>query len=301
MRIGWCSSGGCESLGPELAGRGRRGFGSRWARGALLAGLLVSGSFEAVAGTRLVMETSRLSDGKVLDRTVLRADGDRLRIDADEGRTSIVYLADRALIWMLDHEERSYVEVDPQTTTKVTRQLSRIEREMRARLATLPAKQRAAAERLLDRTLGPEQATERPEVVLVPTGGRERIDDFPCREFDLLRGGTKVADLCKAEFSEAGVDPASLASVQRLAAFLGEAVRSIAPSGMQGRGLDALDSFTRLDGIPMRVRAYEKGVPVRQSIVTELATPNFADADFALPEGYARKLGIKVREGLGAP
>jgi len=285
MPIGRSRSGGGEPVGPKLVRRSRRGFGSRWTRGALLLGLFVSWPLLALAGTR----------------TVLRADGDRLRIDADGGRTSIVYLADRALIWMLDHEERSYVELDPQTTTKVTRQLGRIERELRARLASLPAKQRAAAERLLDRALGPEQPTRAPEVVLVPTGKSERIDDLPCREFDLLRGGEKVADLCKAEFSEAGVDPASLASVRRLAAFLAEAVQSIAPAGMQGRGLDALDSFTRLDGLPMRVRAYEKGVPVRQSLVTELATPSFAAAEFALPQGYARKLGIKVREGVGGP
>lgn len=252
-------------------------------------------------GTFLVFETTRLTDGKILERTKLRAEGSRLRLDTDGGRSSVIYLADQQTVRMLNHEERSYLEVDQQTTQSLARGLKRANQELRDRLQALPASQRAAAERLLDSTLGPGETKASPEVVIVPTGGTDEIQGRACREFEVLREGLRIADVCKADFSAVGVVPETLDGLRQLAGFLRESLSSLAPEGLRGRSLDALDSFDQLDGVPLRVRAYEGGQAVRQSRITEIETRELAGDAFAVPQGYEKTVGLNVREHIGGP
>ncbi|MCP3983698.1 MAG: hypothetical protein GY723_04880 [bacterium] len=262
-------------------------------------GLLIAGP--ADAGTFFVLETTRMADGKILERTELRAEGSRLRLDTDGGRSSVIYLADEQTVRVLDHEERSYLEVDQQTTESISRGLKRANREIRGRLDALPANQRAAAERLLNSTLGPDAAEARPQVVIVPTGGSDEIEGHACREFDVLKDGARVADVCKADFAAVGVVPETLDGLRQLAGFLRESLSALAPEGLRGRSLDALDSFDQLDGVPLRVRAYESGEPVRQSRITQIATRELSGRDFSVPEGYQKTAGLNVRDHLGSP
>jgi len=267
---------------------------------ALVLGLVLSATVGS-AGTRMVMETSRLSDGKVLDRSVLHIDGHRLRLDSDGGKNSIVYLADQRRVWLLDHADRSYFEVDQQTTAGIARSLDNVNKELRARLGRLPADQQKAAEKLLNDTLGPSSEARRPEVVVVPTGDSETLEGTNCRVFDVMRDGELVADVCKAEFADVGVGADTLSAVGDLSVFLRETVTSLAPKRVRGQGLDALDSFERIEGVPLRIRAYEGGTPVRQSHVRDLEQRDFPDTDFSVPPGYSRQAGINVRDHIGKP
>ncbi len=276
-----------------------RTMGRAAVTGALL--VVFGAAIPSAAGTRMVMETSRLSDGKLLDRSVLLVDGPRLRLDSGGGKTSIVYHADERLVWMLDHDDRSYFEVDQQTTAGIARSLDNVNKELRARLDSLPADQRAAAERLLNKTLGPSSEVKRPEVVIVPTGDSETLEGTACRVFEVLRDGERVADVCKAEFAALGVGADTLSAVGDLSAFLRETVTSLAPKRIREEGLDALDSFERIDGVPLRVRAYEGGTAVRQSRIRDLEARDFPATDFRVPDGYSKQLGLNIREAIGGP
>ncbi|MBW2396999.1 MAG: hypothetical protein JRG95_22345 [Deltaproteobacteria bacterium] len=261
--------------------------------------LLIAGPLRA--GTFLILETTRLADGKVLERTELRAEGSRLRLDTDGGRSSVIYLADQQTVRVLNHKKRSYLEVDQQTTESLARGLKRANQELRSRLEGLPASQREAAERLLNSTLGPDTAKATPEVVIVPTGGTDEIEGRACREFEVLKEGTRVADVCKADFAAVGIVPETLDGLRQLAGFLRESLSALAPEGLRGRSLDALDSFDQLDGVPLRVRAYERGEAVRQSRITEIETRQLPSSDFAVPQGYQKTVGLNVRDHIGAP
>lgn len=263
--------------------------------------VMLGGAAPALAGTQMVMETSRLSDGKLLDRSVLRIDGPRLRLDSGGGKSSIVYHADQRLVWMLDHDDQSYIEVDQETTAGIARSLDNVNKELRGRLDALPADQRAAAEKLLNQTLGPSSEVKRPEVVIVPTGGSETLEGTDCRVFDVLRDGERVADVCKAEFAALGVGAETLSAVGDLSTFLRETVTSLAPKSVRGQGLDALDSFERIDGVPLRVRAYEGGTAVRQSRIRDLETLDFPASDFRVPDNYSKQVGLNIRNHIGGP
>ncbi len=249
----------------------------------------------------MVMETSRLADGKVLETTVLRIDGDRLRVDTDGGENSVVYHADQQLLWMLDHGDRSYFEIDQEMTAGLARSIDRLNKEARSRLGSLPPEQRKSLEGLLDKTLGPGSEEKRPEIVVVPTGDSDVLEGKNCRVYEVLRDGQRVADVCRAEFSDVGLQPQTLDAVRGLATFLRETVTALAPDKVRNQGLDALDSFDRLDGVPLRVRSYEDGKPVRQSRVTNLEDQAFPGSDFEVPSGYNKEIGLNIREHVGKP
>ena len=95
--------------------------------------------------------------------------------------------------------------------------------------------------------------------------------------------------------------PETLQAVRDLATFLRESIASLAPESVRGQGLDALDSFDRLEGVPLRVVSIQRGEPVRQSRVTELVGRDFDAQVFSVPGGYAKQLGLNIRQGIGGP
>ena len=135
----------------------------------------------------------------------------------------------------------------------------------------------------------------------MPTSGKEVLEGKNCRVYEVLKDGQRVADVCRAEFADVGLQPETLDAVRRLAVFLRETVSALAPQQVRDQGLDALESFDRLDGVPLRVRSYESGAPVRQSKVTNLRAEAFPGSDFEVPSNYSKQVGLNIRDHVGKP
>ena len=74
-----------------------------------------------------------------------------------------------------------------------------------------------------------------------------------------------------------------------LAAFLGDDDRNEA--------LAALESFGRLQGVPMRVRAYSADSIESETVVTRIQRKALPKSAFDLPQGYRAKLSINIHGG----
>ena len=60
-------------------------------------------------------------------------------------------------------------------------------------------------------------------------------------------------------------------------------------------GAAALESFARLDGVPMRVRTYDAGQFNTETLVKQLTNKVLPRPTFGLPEGYSPQLTINIR------
>jgi hypothetical protein len=275
--VGWCAARRRAALG--VVG------------GAATALAASFGAAEAVAGTRVATEThvvGKGSTGQAPARTEHASawiDGRRLRVDANGGKSTVIYRGDEDSAFLLDHAEKTYVKVDRGTTVAVSRKVEEANREMRERLAGLPPEQRAAMEKLLDGTLGPAPDAT-PPVSVRSTGERDLVEGIPCDESEVVREGQRVALVCTASFQAAGVSAATFDVVRELAVFLRESVASLAPGTMRQEGLDALEGVDRLQGVPLRVRAYEKGRLQSETVVKEIAEEAVPAARFDVPAGY---------------
>ncbi len=231
----------------------------------------------SVAGVEMHTET-RKQDGEVRKGTAL-FDGPRLRIDTSDGRRAIVYRGDKNLIWVIDHKKKRYIEVEKPTAGALAGQA-------RKQLDSLPDDDKAAGE------LGAAVAAG---VEVKDTGRKGEVLGVSCDELHVMSGKARLADVCRASYASAGVDRASFSAVKELQALLGGSLTALLPEESRAEGAAALESFARLDGVPMRVRTYDAGRFDTETVVKKLVSKALPKSAFGLPEGYAPQITINIR------
>lgn len=257
--------------------------------------VLVSLALPAAAAGGVRMEAVTRSvdaeQGARTERTTLRVEGSRLRVDSGDGRGTLLYDAEAGKAWLLDHRDKKYVSVDRSQARALAGQARALQQEVRKRLeGRLSPEQMEAAEDLLG---GPPPA-EVDSVRVRDTGGRGEVAGVACKELEVLRGEERVAELCGAEPGAAGLPPEAFAVVRDAAAFAEESVGGLAP-GMGQVGMDLIQGAQDLDVVPMRVRAYEDGALVTESEVQEVVREDLPADVFALPEGYRSMFAVQIR------
>ena len=251
----------------------------------VLALLLVARA--ALAGTEITVETRRAgaaSDAKP-QQSLIAVEGRKLHADAGDGRHALVYRGEEGVLQIFDHGEKSVFTLDRATARSVARGVD----GARGAAQRLPEPQRRAVERLL----GADQAPARVE--LRASGRSERVNGIACRVLDALRNGVRLAEICEGPRGAAGVSPEALAPLRELAAFAAE-VGDLLPASMAGEGLDALVLVERVQGVPLRVRAWPKDAPPTESRIVRAVPKRFGPERFQAPPGYSAGLGIHVRE-----
>jgi hypothetical protein len=245
----------------------------------------------AEAATQLTAESRDLRKTESKPATqVLWLDGPRLRLDLDAAQSAL-YRADTDTAWWIDHRERTTRVLDGATTAAVAQRAGEANAAARRYLEALSPARRAAAERLLDRTLGPQVAVS-PDLELRSTGASDRIAGVPCDRFEVRRAGALRAEGCRAAFGAAGVSAESRKAVRSLSLLLRAALPTLAPAHSRQDAVDALQMFEQLDGVPLWVRLHEDGAAVWETRVTAIAEGAAPEAGFEPPAGYARGVGL---------
>jgi hypothetical protein len=252
-------------------------------RKVLVAAAVLLAARGALAGVALSTETRPMvgeDAGRVRKGTAL-FDGARLRVDTHDGRRAIVYRGDRGRIWIIDHRKKSYLEVERPTAEALAR-------EAQKRLDSLTPEERAA---------GAAASASIPDVELRETEIQARIQGIPCREVQISRAGERIADVCRASYADAGVSAETFGAVREVQELLSSALGGLVSDEVRSDGLDAIESFGRIDGVPLRVRAYRKGEIQSETLVTSLAERPMTEDEFAVPGGYRPKVTISITGG----
>jgi hypothetical protein len=230
----------------------------------------------AGAGTEVETKTRKMN-GEVSPGHAL-FDGRRVRIDTSSGRRAFIYRGDKGVIWLVDHESKNYLEVvqpSPEGLAAAAR-------------SQLDDEQRAAA----DVAAGID-----PNLEIRETGTRSTVTGVPCDELQIYQGGRRVADVCRASYADAGVSRESFAGVGEVQELLQDALAAFLDDGDRSEALTALESFGRLEGVPMRVRAYGADGFESETVVTKIQRKALPKSAFELPEGYPAKIRINIRGG----
>ena len=265
--------------------------------------LLTSAAHAAFAATFLVIESGTLDETRSgeseRDRTEIWAEAEHMRVDLAGGQHSIVYSVERGIVWALDHERRTVLELDRSTAVGAATRLRGIKAELRARTADLPEGTRQAANDLLDSTFGPDSGAG-PVLELRDTAEEDAVRGIPCRLRELHVDGALTARFCEARLEDAEVPQEALVPVRSLSAFARD-VSPLLPERLRSGGLAALDLFDRVEGVPLRIHTYEGEEATREAVITEVSEREAPEGAFRVPEDYRSEIAIKVRERLGGP
>lgn len=265
-----------------------------------IAFLLVLPALQAARGATLFRtETRHLEEKGPPRENLLLADGQRMRLDA--GDSSVVFHAhsDQGRIYVIDHSDHSYVEIDRNAMESMAKSLGEAKQEMRQRMAPVPPDRRKEAEKLLTDTVGPTRSRGKSEIR--PTGRHDRVAGIPCSEVEVWVDGKKEADVCQASFADAHVPRSDLDAVREMVGMLRESAVALAPETLREGGLDAVGSLGHMDALPLRMRTYEDGKPVLETVVTEVKEEKAPAGAFQVPPGYHPRISIQVRKGAGKP
>jgi hypothetical protein len=248
---------------------------------------LVLAARAALAGTEITVETRRAGaapDAKP-QQSLIEVEGRKLHAEAGDGRHGLVFRGAEGVLEILDHREKSVVRIDRATARSMARRMD----GARDALEALPEPQRSAVERLLgsDRKPAP--------VALRATGKSDRVNGIACRLLDALRAGARLAEICEGPKGAGGVSPEALAPVRELAAFATE-VGALLPKSLGAEALDALVLVEKVEGVPLRVRAFPKEGPATESRLVRAVPKRFGPERFQAPAGYSAGIGIHVRE-----
>ncbi len=251
--------------------------------GALLAApgpLLVAPG--ALAGTEITLETRQAGAPPEAKPRIswLAIEGRSLQAELRGGRLSLVYRGGDGVLEVYDHRDKTVFRLDRSTADSVTR-------GMDAARGALPEPQRRA----LDSVLGTQPKSA--PATLRETGRDDRVDGVACRLFELHQGTARRAEICEAPPGAAGVPAEALATVRELVAFGGD-VAHLIPGSLGGDGLAALGGVERLEGVPLRVRAWPADAPASETRIVRAVPRSYPPERFRAPPGYRSGLGIQV-------
>lgn len=262
---------------------------------AFLAAALLLLAPAAQAGVRieLTSASSGGKDGKARKaRYQVFVDGQRLAVelarrDGSPATRRIVFRGGEDVAWLVDHERRSYFQVDPKSAEQTASQVGGLRDGIEQGLESLSPDQRAAVQDLLGELAKPSPRPL-PEYRLRERGELARYAEIACARYDVLEGEKVVAETCLADYGKPPLVREQLAAVPALGDFLR---RTLEPLAREFPSLLPLAPWTALDavqGFPLRLRSVEEDGATSESTVTRIEAAAVDPALFALPEGYAR-------------
>jgi len=254
----------------------------------------LSGSLTAASGL-LVVEKTTSGDTTRTSQIQIEQHRMRAEVAGSAGAASRVVIFDgvKQVLWLIDPAKKSYNEMTKADADRMGGQLQDAMSQMQAQLANLPPAQRAQIEAMMKgRGLpGVGAAAQKTEY---RSAGTDKVGKWTCDKYEGFQNNEKVSEVCT-------VDPATLGFA--LADFdvsrqLDEFFKKLVP-----QNADQLFTFGKADeqgysGVPVRRRFTIAGRETTTE-VTDVSRQTFADATFALPDGFSKEDFLAGLAGRG--
>ncbi len=203
-------------------------------------------------------------------------------VDAD-GRISIIK-ADT--LFIVDNDDKSYVEFDKQTMEQVAQQMNSAMTKMKDQLAKLPPEQRAQVEAQMGPLMGGEGKKWTVEVI--DTGKSDKVDGRACRVWDVKRNGELDDQLCVVSYSALP----GKENFQQVFGNFSKVFEEMAKSVPMLAGMmsNEFDAQAKVNGFPVRSRAYDGGkLGDTEQLVKVWREEAIPASMFEIPAGYKKK------------
>ena len=241
----------------------------------------LSGSVQAATGLLVVEKTT---SGDTTRTSQIQIEQHRIRTEVG-GPISRVVIFDgtKQVLWLIDPAKKSYNEMTKADADRMGGQLQDAMSQMQAQLANLPPAQRAQIEALMKgRGLpGTAAAVQKAEY---RKAGTDKVGKWTCDKYEGFQNNEKTSEVCT-------VDPATLGFALTdfdVSRQLGEFFKKLLPQNG-----DQLFTFGKVEeqgysGVPVR-RKFTTAGRETTTEVTEVTRQTFADATFAVPDGFTKE------------
>jgi len=251
------------------------------------ASILLTTTLHAADLTIIVKQTDQETTGT----SRMHLAKDRIRIEQDEasaGKQILIFDTVKQTFWMLNVNEKTYVEITKEDMAQVRTQMDAAMAAMRERLKDLPPEQRQRVEEIMQGMGGGMTPGGAP--LQYRKVGTDRVARWTCDKYESYQNDQKRREACTIAPEQLGLTSQDFEVFQRFAA----AMSSMSPMGagpMAGLPTKADSSLT---GFPLRMRFLGDGQPAFSWEVTDVQRETLPAAAFQVPADFRK-------ERLGQP
>lgn len=196
--------------------------------------------------------------------------GDMMRIDEQKNNQSTIIRMDKGLIWQIDHADKSYQEISFQ---QMRQGMEKAQAAMEEAMKKMTPEQKKMMEQMGMKM--PGMQTEK-MFELQKTDKTATVNGYKCQQYILKKSGFSGND----EEWWVTKDLGQFKNFGEMMAKMFE--------GMSGGMMSGMESFSKLDGIP--VKTIEKGDNEQQiTEIKNVTKTDVAPAKFDPPENYKKK------------
>ncbi len=206
----------------------------------------------------------------------------------------MIFRGDRREMLVVDHENRSYHQIDTKAIAGIAGQLSQAERMMQDALKNVPEDKRAMIEQMMKQKMpnNPAAPPQRKKSELKKTSERADKNGYPCVKYEVLRDGRKIRELWVTDWSnvEGGSDVVD--AFEDMADFFGEMMDALPSFGGQGpTGDPVFEHMKELGGFPVVTREFDEydGSLEGESFLRSARRQTLDPDAFEPPSGYKRQ------------
>jgi hypothetical protein len=229
-------------------------------------------------------------------------EGDRVRLQgtsaAVEGSSegTVLFRAKPEALVFLDAGEKTYMEMTRAAAKRIGASIENARNQMHAQLQKMTPEQRAIVEQamagagggILAQPAKPKKAL--PPTKAVATGSSDKVGDFACRGYDVVRGSKKIAEACVASWADLGFAQADVEGLRKLAEFQQQLFAEVNFEGLDSApGSEAFEVMDQLQGFPVRVRTLADGKPPVAMRVVKVERKDIDPKLFEVPAGYTKR------------
>lgn len=225
----------------------------------------------AHADSILEFQTTEFGGGKPIVGTVqVATSGSNTRLEiisvtSDEAG-GMIYHGDKQEMIILDHANGNYIVINQRQIDELTTNVG------------------AAVTRQ-----SPDSAPARP-MTINDLGSHGEVIGISCRNFEVIRGGRKVRELCVSEWDDIHGGQATANAIKAVADFFEGMRRAFAAAGgmeVFDRQQELFEHMKELDGYPLLYRDFSpSGSMRRQTILTGARAESIPPERFNPPRGY---------------
>jgi hypothetical protein len=281
--------------------RSQRGF----AAVALMA-LLAAAASTAHAGVVFKLETTYQSGSESqVEESQLFVLSPNLKMGIMTGSASskgeipdeMIFRGDRKQMIVVQHSEKTYLVIDPETMEKISSQMPKADAEMQQamkdmqkQMAELSPEQRKMMEKMLKDKMPPGAAvgSERPRPEFRKTHEEKTIDGYPCVRYDVYLGKDKTQELWVTDWKNIKGSKELMSVFKDMSDFYAQMMKSLdkMAGGLLSPERNPMEDLASIDGFPVVTRNYADGKLESETVLKSVAERDLDPADFEAPKGY---------------
>jgi len=213
------------------------------------------------------------------------------RVDGtpEDPGTDVIFRSDRELMWIVDHGDKTYQQVDSAAMAKVATQIEQAKAQMQAEMAKLPPDQRALIEERMKGVMPGAPAAPAPKIEYRKTGETKTISGFECTKYERVEDGKIEEVLWIAPHKATGFTAEDEDVFRKMGEFMEKLFAAMGPATSERLG-DEFEAVAKLGGWPIVTQSLdEDGKVLHEALVESIAHDKLSESVFDVPAGYTQK------------